>query len=879
MRSASLAVFLPRRSCWRLLKLVSALLLLGLPGTTRSQQPDAADSAEPVVDVLTNHNDNARTGANLRETRLNTQNVGQPEKFGKLFSLTVDGQVYAQPLVKSHVEIAGKGVHNVVFIATAHDSVYAFDADDHQGANAQPLWHVRFVSTPGDPAAPSVTLPPAKTTPVRSADYDSFIAGAYHDLTPEIGIIGTPVLDPTTNRLFVVAAMREKGRYAQYLHALDVSSGRDSLPPVEISGSVEGIGDGGANNRIPFEARQHLQRPGLLLAPDGVVYVAFGSHGDLPVNGFTLSNLFNLLPGYHGWIFAYDAKTLTPLGIYNSTPNGGTSLLDLFKAQATPAGGGIWMSGAGPAADAAGNVYFSTGNGTFDAPDALGGHSDYGDSIVKLRLDRNAPFEQRLRVDSYFTPANQAFLNDKDLDLGSCGILLLPEGSKEHPELLVGGGKQGKMYLVDRRSMGGFDPAQDSCVQNFLAAFSTKATVKAQKREGQKPPSEKERKGQTHHRVQTTMAHKQLSSDDGLSNIHSAPVYWRSSQGAHVYIWGEVDVLKAFPFMDGSLQPERVAKSEVKLSDGMPGGMLSLSANGDDADTGILWASHPYHGDANHATVQGVLQAFCATPALPGTKLYALDADAPGDNSPRLALLWDSRKNQADDGGTFAKFCPPTVANGKVYLPSFSGQVSVYGLLDKRQVVYATADAFVQAGASRTQALSARPHKPNTYDPLSELLFVGRVSNDSASIGNTCSYLQFDLTDTPFTPQSAMLTLTVPKSAPVNASTLVQVYAVKDAAFDPATLAWNNAPALNREAFQSTGELVAWHRIAPKSGRVTFDLTNFITSLLKAGGTKRITLQLMSMNPDHISVDFISSRLHPLNHAGEPFLTLVSYPK
>jgi len=253
----------------------------------------------------------------LNESVLTPANVNTTT-FGLLFSVPVDGQIYAQPLYVSGLNIGGT-VHNTVFVATEHDSVYAFDAD----TPSPPLWQTSFMS------------PAAGITTVSSADVNCTV------ITPEIGITSTPVIDPNSGTLYVVAATKENGTFFHRVHALDVMTGTDKVPPVVIQGNVPGTGDGSAN--VSFVSLQHLQRAALLLS-NGALYIAFASYCDLTP--------------YHGWVFAYDAQTLAQVGIFNDTPNGQR--------------GGIWQSGGGPAADANGNVYVMTGNGTFDGA-SLGG--------------------------------------------------------------------------------------------------------------------------------------------------------------------------------------------------------------------------------------------------------------------------------------------------------------------------------------------------------------------------------------------------------------------------------------------------------------------------------------------------------------------------
>jgi hypothetical protein len=366
------------------------------------------------VNVITQHNDMSRTGQNLAEKILTPANVNATQ-FGKKFSQTVDGYVYAQPLYLSSVSIPNKGTHNVVYVVTEHDSVYAFDADSNTGANAKPLWQVSFI----DPAH--------GITSVSSSDV------ACGDLVPEIGITGTPTIDPKAKTIYLIAKTKEKGSFVQRLHALDATTGAERpSSPVVIQATVPGTGDGGTT--VSFNALTEGQRPGLLLM-NGTVYIAWASHCD---NGT-----------YHGWLLGYNAATLKQVAVHNATPNGER--------------GGYWASGAGVAGDPGmSSVFIPTGNGTFDA-DQSG--SDYGDSI--LRVQRSGA---KLTVSDYFTPYNQGSLNDGDTDLGSGGVLILPTQPKgaPHQKLLLQAGKEGSIYLVDRTKMGHFNSSNNSQIVEFL---------------------------------------------------------------------------------------------------------------------------------------------------------------------------------------------------------------------------------------------------------------------------------------------------------------------------------------------------------------------------------------------------------------------------
>jgi hypothetical protein len=370
-------------------------------------------SSQAQVPVTTYRNDQARSGQNLKESVLTHANVN-PAQFGKLLSLPVDGQVYAQPLYLPSLTISGK-IHNVVFVATEHDSVYAFDADSGSGANEGPLWQVSLIG--------------AGETTASVADVLNC-----NSISPEVGITGTPVIDPSTNTLYVVALSARDTQLIHRLHALDLTTGAERPgSPVAITASVPGSGDGffSTSSAVEFRPDFHKNRAGLLLL-NGVVYTSWGSHCD------SLA--------YHGWIIAYDAKDLRQVAAFNTTPNANQ--------------GSFWMGGGAPAADADGNIYAASANGQFDA-DANG--LDFGDSLLKLS-------SRGLKLLDYFTPFNQRELDRNDIDLGSSTVVLLPDlaGSSAHRRLLVTAGKEGRIYLIDRDRMGHFHASRDDQIVQSL---------------------------------------------------------------------------------------------------------------------------------------------------------------------------------------------------------------------------------------------------------------------------------------------------------------------------------------------------------------------------------------------------------------------------
>jgi len=360
-------------------------------------------------DVLTQHNDNTRAGLNSNETLLTPANV-TVSKFGKLFTQSVDGIIVGQPLYASNVLMNDGLVHNVVYVATQHNSVYAFDADSK---NVSPLW--------------SVSLNGGGTSdPI--ADYGC--TGTHYT---EIGIMGTPVIDPGKTTLYVVAKTLNNSVRNFSLHALDITTGSERLGgPVIITGTAPSSNGSGTFNPI-FQ----MQRPALLLQ-SGVIYIGFGGNGCDQY-------------AYNGWLFAYNSQTLQQESAFLVTPNGSR--------------GSIWQGGSGPAADADGYIYVVTANGDYDGP---AGASDFGDSVLKMGWNGNV-----FGVLDFFTPYNQKQLAQLDLDLGSSGPLILPDQPGLYPHELIVGGKQGTLYLTNRDDEGGFRPDADNVIQSIPGAVAS----------------------------------------------------------------------------------------------------------------------------------------------------------------------------------------------------------------------------------------------------------------------------------------------------------------------------------------------------------------------------------------------------------------------
>ena len=483
-----------------------------------------------AVNVATQHNNRERTGANLEETILTPANVNA-KQFGMLFRHVVDDQVYGQPLVVTNLRVQG-GTHDVVFITTVNNSVYAFDANDTQASG--PLWHVNFGTPPN----------------VNDGNFGCL------DMNGNMGIAGTPVIDVNTGTLYVVANTRLRDGFVQRLHALDLATGTDlDGSPVEIQAPQ-------------FNALMENQRPALAEA-NGHIYVGYSSHCDKEP--------------YHGFLFAFDAKTLKQTAVFNTTPSGSE--------------GSIWQSGQAPAVDHQGDLYVVSANGSWD------GKQNFGESFLKS--------DPNLQLLDWFTPPDHAELNARDADVDSSGAMLVP-GTHE----VIDAGKLGVLYVVDTEHMGhlGGD------VQHFQATSS---------------------------------------------HLHSI-VYWNGAKnGPMIYMWGQRDHLRAYKF-NGRTFDRTPFQMRPEANQGHPGAMLSLSANGN--RDGIVWAAIHASGDSWHESRPGILHAYVADDI--------------------LHELWNSLQDpKRDDCGNYSKMAPPTIANGKVYLPSFgtenvgSGQFCVYGLL------------------------------------------------------------------------------------------------------------------------------------------------------------------------------------------------------
>jgi hypothetical protein len=529
-------------------------------------------------DVLTQHNDLGRTGAQLAETILKPANV-TASTFGRLYERSVEGQIIAQPLYVSGLSIPGRGVRNIVFVATRKNWVYAFDADDlDSNPSGGLIWKIQ-IEPPGE------------------------VPGMCPETRGPMGITSTPVIDRAFETIYVTARNADG---SIWLHALDIATGqaKNGTPGrVRIQANVQGIN---------FQQGWELSRAALLFV-DGAIYI-----------GFSALNCDNA--GWRGWVLAYRATDLQQVGAFVTalSPDGW--------------GAGIWQSGNGLVSDGQGNIYFATGNGL------VRGNTDLGESFVRLRAGPNPTYG--LTLVAHYAVSNHEALNGGDTDLGSGGPILLPGGR------LVGGGKQGKLYVLDSQSMqptqnppapgpvppGGSDGFQgffNTWHNNAAEVICTNASIL--------------------NRFCYMPHHRYEESELTGPNIHTGPIFWRGANASYGLLYGmpEKDYLRAFRYHNAShtLETSPAAISSVRSPDGMPGAFLSLSANGN--TDGIIWASIPKY-DGQWQNVPGRLVAFDAL---------------------TLKELW-----RDDDDIAFPKFTPPTVAGGKLFRPTFADKLIVYGL-------------------------------------------------------------------------------------------------------------------------------------------------------------------------------------------------------
>lgn len=461
------------------------------------------------VSVITYHNNNSRTGLNAQETILTPANVSN-HQLGRLFYQSVDANIFAQPLYVPNLAIPGQGTHNVVFVATENDSVYAFDADQ----KIPVLWHANLIDGAHGGVAGEIPMSPSDITYPGCSPY------VLNTIGPVVGTTSTPVIDLTTHRMYVETKSRKPNYpnqpvFVHRLHAIDITTGND-IARVDITAAG-------------FDPLMHLQRAALLLS-NGVIFLGFGSHNDCP--------------SWHGWLFAYDAATLSQKAVFDTTPSG--------------SGGSIWMSGNGPAADTGGNIYAATSNGDFDTTLNSQGYpvfGDFGDSLLKFTLSGN-----NLAVTDYFTTNNESYLNQHDLDVGAGGIILLPDQPGSYPHLLIQVGKDGTIYLLNRDQMTTLN--RHYCVNCLMDS-------------------------QIVQELYTAVGNNNSGGGSQGANFYSSPVYWNGN----VYFWGINDVLKMYSLNNGLLSTSPTHSSYDAYGtppNDMQGANLSISSNGN--QNGIVWS-------------------------------------------------------------------------------------------------------------------------------------------------------------------------------------------------------------------------------------------------------------------------------------------------
>ncbi len=475
-----------------------AVLTLSLAILLLASGARATAQTFTAVPVPTWRYDLTHAGQNTHETALTPANVN-PTTFGKLFSLPVDGLVYAQPLYVPGLTMADGQPHNVLFVATEHDSVYAFDADSNGGKNATPLWHASLISTAYGAAAGATTV--------------SYLDADSPDVAPEIGITGTHALDTASNTLWVVANSKENGQYVSRLHALNLVTGAEQAnSPVVVEAAVAGTGDGSSGGQLAFSALRQNQRSALNYY-NGHVYFAYGAHGDIAP--------------WHGWIFAYDGKTLQQTGVLCLSPNG--------------TGAGVWESGAGMPIDtsiANGRMFVTTGNGSRTDFPPFDQNTEFGETTMAIDLSNGG-----LTPIDGFTSYNWKTLNTYDLDQGAGGVLFVPDAQPgAAPHVAVQVGKEGRILVLNRDNLGGIAPAGSTSNPNALQDLP-----------------------------------------QAVQGLWSTPAYWNGN----VYMWGEQDTPKLFQF-NGAGQLNATPSSQGSVTSDFPGASFSISSNGN--QDGIAWA-------------------------------------------------------------------------------------------------------------------------------------------------------------------------------------------------------------------------------------------------------------------------------------------------
>jgi outer membrane protein assembly factor BamB len=547
------------------------------------------------MQVLTRSYDNARTGANIQESVLTPTKVQSGLKI--LFSLHIpdDQRLEAQPLYVPGITMSDSQIHDVVYICSMGNTIWAFDAN-----TGAAIW-------------PS---PVVLGTPIKgSTDIDS------HLINDHWGILSTPVIDSDTQTMYVVNWSLENNQPLHRLHAIDITSGQQIREPLLLEATSP------LNVNAVFKSPKQKQRSALLLAPlrqpagppvKKTLFVACGMTHETAKDT-------------HGWVIAFDVASFRQTAAWCSTPNS--------------SGGGIWQAGQGPAADEQGNIYVMTSNGGWN------GTTDFAESFVKLQYTSpNGQTPGALTLVDWFTPFRDSDRKKptggydfQDQDLGSGGPVVLPGSG-----ILLGAGKDGVLYVLNKDNLG--RSLADFAKLKQLPIFFTYSPAPDKSPIGN---LDFNFLGKTHH-------------------LHGTPVFWNSpDQGQMLFVWGENDNLRAWN-IDAEGKTTFLAHGNETASaglgglGGMPGGILTLSADGQTPGSGIVWATAPISGDANKHVVEGILRAYDAQNFITNP-----------DGSKTIKLLWDSKQIP---GNTFKhdKFCPPVVADGKVFVPTYEGRVDVY---------------------------------------------------------------------------------------------------------------------------------------------------------------------------------------------------------
>jgi len=558
--------------------------------------------------VATRQYDNARTGANLEETTLNPDSVGSGN-FHKLFTMPVDDQIEIYPLYVADVGTAN-GQKNLIFTATMNNTVFAFDAD-----NGSPVWQ----QTLGQP--------------VTGRD---FAKVKPKTVNKNYGVASTPVIDTETGLLYLVRWGMENGAPVYRLFVLDIKNG-SIRSNVKIQAQVQVQGANGGTVTAQFDPPQQIVRASLLLiqAPrddggtDKVVVMAAAGGEDRH--------------SAHGWVLAYNTKDLES---GNATPAA-------FCTSPATGAAGVWMAAQGIAGGNDGTLYVTTGNGPFD------GVTDFGESFLRLRYhSANDSAPASLELAGSFTPFRDVDRDSRhqDQDLGSASPLLIP-----NTDLVVGGGKDGILYTMNRSDMGGRD-FNKLAQAPFVATYVPNSGFDPVKNLDQGSSHDPEFKspadnGQIHH-------------------LHSTPSFWTSPElGSLLFVWGENARLRVFGFDGRQFSSQALAFGDAIPSKkatgigGMPGGLISISANGNETHSGIVWAEHAIDLDANKVVCPGIVRAY--------------DADhfrTNADGTKTIVELWNSEMTPSDSLGNGAKFTAPMVVNGRVYVPTYDKKIVVYGL-------------------------------------------------------------------------------------------------------------------------------------------------------------------------------------------------------